>query len=232
MLKPALILGVFGLFFAALYKFGFFQYFKWSVWKEIHLDIKSIVLHNPIKSFLIAIIFYLVAILTFLPGMLLFDLIVGYMFPQMMAVLVICTGATIGALTIVSGYRFGFKKLFTKEQDNKLLGRIKEGFAQNETLYLLFLRFVPFFPFAFVSVAVASLPVSYKKVAWTTFVGMLPIAIILSTVAKSLDSLLKLHHMPSFSEMVSPTMTLALVSLCLLSLLPIAAKRFLKKKED
>jgi len=226
--KPAFLAGGFGLFLVALYYIGAFEYFKWSVWKEIHMDFKDFALTHPIKSFLIAIFFYLIAILTFLPGMLLFDLVVGYLFPQALGVLVITTGSTLGALVIVAACRFGFRRYFAKE-DNALLGKIKDGFSKNEILYLLFLRFVPFFPFALVSVAVSSLPISYRKVAWTTFLGMIPVAFITTTVGRSFGELMKLDHMPAFSEIVSTTMIVALSGLCFLSLLPVIFKRFLKR---
>ncbi|MCH9621609.1 MAG: hypothetical protein S4CHLAM20_10340 [Chlamydiia bacterium] len=226
-LKPVFLAGGFGLFMAALYFVGAFEYFKWSVWKEIHMDIKEFVTIYPLKAFILAIGLYLIALLTFLPGMLLFDLVIGYMFPKVAGMLIIMTGSVIGALIIVFACRFGFKNYLLKD-DNKLLQKIKTGFSENETLYLLFLRFVPFFPFALVSAALSTLKVSYKKIAITTFFGMLPIAFILTTVGNSLGDLMKLDHMPHLSELLSPTMMAALCGLCGLSLLPILLKKFAK----
>jgi uncharacterized membrane protein YdjX (TVP38/TMEM64 family) len=231
MLKPALLAGLFSVLFAALYVTGCFEYFKWSVWREIHADIKEFVGMNMLLSVLLGVSFYIIALLTFLPGLLLFDLLIGYMFPQWIGMLIIMTSAVIGAMVIVSGCRFGFKKFFLKG-DSKMLQRIQKGFAENETLYLLFLRFVPFFPFAFVSAALSSLPVSYKKIAWTTFLGMLPIAFILTGVGHNVGDLMKMNSMPSFSQIISPGMMGAIVSLCILSVLPVLLKKFLKKKSS
>ncbi|MCH9618928.1 MAG: hypothetical protein SP4CHLAM5_10710 [Chlamydiia bacterium] len=231
MIKPALLTGVFSVLFAVLYVTGCFEYFKWSVWREIHADIKDFVSMNMALSIVLAAVFYLIALLTFLPGLLLFDLLIGYMFPQWIGMLIIMTTAVVGAMIIVSGCRFGFKKFFLKG-DSKMLQKVQKGFSENETLYLLFLRFVPFFPFAFVSAALSSLPVSYKKIAWTTFLGMLPVAFVLTGVGHGVGDLMKMDTMPSFSQIVSPAMLGAIVSLCVLSVLPIFLKKFLKKKSS
>ena len=71
MFKPAMLVILFGLLTGGLYFFGCFEYFKWSVWKEIHLDIKNFVSMNIGISILLGCLFYLIGILTFLPGMLL-----------------------------------------------------------------------------------------------------------------------------------------------------------------
>lgn len=229
-LKPLLPVGAFGALFTALYFTGCLEYFKWTVWKEIHIDIKEFVNINLFLSVFLGAFFYLVALLTFLPGMLLFDLIIGYMFPQWIAMLIIMCTASIGACIIMAGCRFGFKKFFMKE-DSKLLNKIHKGFSENETMYLLFLRLMPFFPFAFVSAALASLPVSYKKVAATTFIGMFPIAFILTGLGHTVGDLMKLDHMPSFSELTSPMVVFAIFGLSILSVLPIFLKK-LKKSSD
>lgn len=228
-LKPLSLASAFALLIGVLYYSGCFEYLKWSVWKEIHLDIKEFTSHNMLLAVGLAIGCYMLAIMTFLPGLLLFDLLVGYMFPQPIAIGIILTSVVLGAVMIVSGCRFGFKKFLTRE-DNKLLGRIQKGFAENETMYLLFLRVMPFFPFAFVSAALASLPVSYKKVAWTTLLGMAPIAIVLTGVGHSLGELMQLDKQPAFSEVVSPSMMAGIALLTLASVFPILWKKFAKSK--
>jgi uncharacterized membrane protein YdjX (TVP38/TMEM64 family) len=227
--KPAFLAGGFAAFLGLLYYIGAFEYFKWSVWKEIHTDIKDFVCLYPIKSVLLGVALYVLAILTFVPGLLVIDLVIGYVFPQLAGMLVIMTGATIGTLMIVSACRFGFKKFFLKD-DNKLINKVKEGFLENETMYLLFLKFVPFFPLALVSAILSSLPLSYKKITWTTFIGMLPIAYILTSIGHSLGDIIELDRMPSFGDLVSPSMIFSLGVLCVLSMLPIILKKFSKKK--
>ena len=139
----------------------------------------------------------------------------------------ILTTSMLAALMIVSGCRFGFKNFFMKK-DNKLLQKVHKGFAENETMYLLFLRFVPFFPFSLISAALASLPISYKKIAWTTFVGMIPVAFILTTVGSSFGHLMKLDAMPKFTQIVSPVVMIAMAGLSVLCFLPMIIKRFVK----
>ncbi len=226
-LKPSIFVGFFLLLIGSLYAIGCFEYFKWSVWKEIHIDIKQFVSINFLSSIIFAILLYLLAILTFLPGLLMMDLLVGYMFPMAIAVSIIAVSAVIGAMTIVGACRFGFKSYFLKN-DNKFLQKIQRGFSENETMYLLFLRFMPLFPFALVSAAVSTLPVSYKKIAITTFFGMLPIAFVLTSVGRSFGEMMKLDAMPSFTQIVSAEVLIAFVVLCTLSVIPILIKRFVK----
>ncbi len=225
--KPAILIVFFSLLTGGLYYLGCFEYFKWSVWQEIHGDIKQFVLMNIGISIILGCLFYLIGILTFLPGMLLFDLLIGYMFPQLIGVLIILCTSTVAALLIVFGCRFGFKNLFMKK-DGKFLQKIQKGFAENETMYLLFLRFVPFFPFALVSAALASLPISYKKIAWTTFIGMIPVAFILTSVGKSFGLLMKLDTMPKITQLISPTIMIAIIGLSVLCFIPLIIKRFVK----
>jgi uncharacterized membrane protein YdjX (TVP38/TMEM64 family) len=227
LLKPTLLLGGFALLILALYTTGCFEYFKWSVWKEIHIDIKQFVISNLWISLLLAVSFYTLAILTFLPGLLMLDLLVGYMFPAMIAILVVATSAVAGAMLIVWGCRLGFKSYFLNN-DNKFFKKVQKGFSENETMYLLFLRFMPLFPFSLVTAAVSTLPVSYKKIAVTTFVGMLPIALVLTSVGRSFGDLIELDTMPGFSQVVSTEMLVGFALLSLVSILPVLFKRFVK----
>jgi uncharacterized membrane protein YdjX (TVP38/TMEM64 family) len=225
--KPTLFFAFFSLLITLLYTTGCFEYFKWSVWKDIHGDIKEFVsLHLWISVFFAALS-YVVVILTFLPGLLLLDLLIGYMFPQTLGVLIIGTSAVVGAMVIVSACRFGFKNFFLKN-DNKLLKKIQKGFSENETMYLLFLRFVPFFPFALVSAGLSTLPVSYKKIAITTFIGMMPLAFVLTSVGRSFGELMKLEAMPKFTEIVSEEIMIAFFVLSMISVLHVLIKRFVK----
>jgi len=48
------------------------------------------------------------------------------------------------------------------------------GFQNNAASYLLFLRFVPLFPFWLVNLAPAFFKVQLSTYIWTTFVGIIP----------------------------------------------------------
>ena len=228
MIKPSLIAAFFTLLLTGLYYTGCFEYFKWSVWQEIHGDIKAFVGQNLIRSMIMAVCFYFAAILSFIPGLMLFDLIIGYMFPQPIGMLIIMTGSAVGALVIVFACRVGFKKFFLKGE-SPILQKIERGFAKNETMYLFFLRFVPFFPLALVSAALSSLKISYKKLFLTTFFGMLPVSFALTTVGRSLGELLKRDEIPKFTEIVGPEMLGALFVLSLICMLPLFIKRLVKE---
>jgi uncharacterized membrane protein YdjX (TVP38/TMEM64 family) len=223
-IKPLILALFFSGLITGLYAFGVFEYFKWEVWKKIHLDIKNFVSMNIPLSFFLAFCFYITAIVTFIPGLLLLDLLVGYMFPQILGILIISLSSMIGAMIIVFACRFGFKNFFSNK-NNKLLQKIQKGFSKNETFYLLFLRFVPVFPFAWVSVALASLPITYKKIAITTFFGMIPVAFLFTTVGTSLGELIKMDHMPQVSQILSPTMIGAITCLSFLCFLPLLLKK-------
>jgi uncharacterized membrane protein YdjX (TVP38/TMEM64 family) len=228
MIKPSLIVAFFTLLLTGLYYTGCFEYFKWSVWQEIHGDIKAFVGQNLILSLMMAIFLYFTAILSFIPGLMLFDLIIGYMFPQAIGMFIIMTGSAVGSLVIAFACRFGFKKYFLKGE-GRLLQKIERGFAKNETMYLFFLRFVPFFPLALVSAALSSLKISYKKLFLTTFFGMIPVSFALTTVGRSLGELLKRDQIPPFTEIVGPEMLAALFVLSLICILPLFIKRFAKQ---
>jgi uncharacterized membrane protein YdjX (TVP38/TMEM64 family) len=225
LIKPFTLAVFFSSFVAGLYGFGVFEYLKWEVWKEIHLDIKSFVSIHIGISLILAVIFYILAIITFIPGLLLLDLLVGYMFPQWLGILIITLSSTLGALSIVWAARFGFKNFFSNT-DNKLFQKIQKGFLENETLYLLFVRFMPVFPFALVSMALSSLPISYKKIAWTTFIGMVPVAFLFTTVGSSLGDLIKMDTMPTFSQILTPLMMASIFCLCFVCFLPLIVKQF------
>lgn len=225
--KPAVLVLVFGAMMFGLYFSGLLQYFKWSVWKSIHGDIKLYAIDNMFKAIIIASFAYVLMTLSFLPGMILFDLLVGYFFPQAIAITIIITSATLSSLVICAGCRFGFKSLLVNS-DNKLLQRLQKGFAANETYFLLFVRFIPLFPFAFVSAALSTLKVSYKKIAWTTFIGMIPIAFIFTTIGKTLEDFMQYEKLPPISTLMGPKISVALFALCFLSLLPVIMKKYKK----
>ena len=108
---------------------------------------------------------------------------------------------------------------------------MRKGFQENAASYLLFLRFVPLFPFWAVNVVPAFLEVPLKTFAWTTCVGIIPGAFALTQAGAGLGALLDSGKALSLDALFNRQIQVALIALGLFALLPVVIKKMMKKHD-
>ena len=127
------------------------------------------------------------------------------------------------------------------------LAKLSEGFQKDALSYMLFLRLVPAFPFWFVNIAPAALGVPLKTFVLGTVLGIIPATFAFASAGAGLDSIilaakaehaacvarkgaeacpLKLHA----SSLLTKQLILALVLVGLVALMPVALKKWKKRR--
>ena len=217
---------------------------------------------HPVLSVLAYILIYVTAVALSLPGALVLTLSGGLLFGTLVGGIAALVGATLGATLVFLIARTAIADANLSDLAGRLgrlpgvgnhlekLGRLdtlleqmKAGFKTNAMSYLLFLRFVPAFPFWAVNLMAAILGVPLKTYVVGTFFGMIPATMAFASLGAGLDSVVaaaKVEHEGcvaahgtqacSFSlnagALVTRELILAFVLLGIAALIPVAYKRW------
>ena len=104
------------------------------------------------------------------------------------------------------------------------MAKLEAGFGKNAFLYVLALRLIPAAPFWVVNIVPALLGMRLNQFVLATFIGITPGTLIYVWVARSFDSLLSQGQKPDLSVLSKPAVILPLITLGLLSLIPVLWK--------
>lgn len=178
------------------------------------------------NALIVAIAFiaiYALAVAFSVPGATILTLSSGFLFGTIFGAAYAVIGATLGATALFLIARTSFGEVFRSRTEG-ILGKVKEGFGRNALSYLLFLRFVPLFPFFLVNLAAAFLDVPTRIFVFGTGIGIIPGALVFSSVGNGLGVVLDQGEVPDLGIIFTPSIFLPLLGLGLLSLLPVLVK--------
>lgn len=153
----------------------------------------------------------------------------GFLFPIPLSTLYVVIGATLGALIIFLSARTAFGEFFQKKAGT-LLKKMEKGFQENAWSYLLFLRFVPLFPFWLVNIAAAFFQVRVWIFVWTTIVGIIPGAYVYTQAGAGIGAVLESNRSFSFSGVFNAQMIVSLILLGILLFALFIVKKFMLKR--
>lgn len=145
---------------------------------------------HPVFSFLLFFVIYFVVAVSLLPGLLLLDLIAGFLFPQPYGFCVIMASAALASTTLFYAARYAFSRRIPKEE-KRWVEKIKQGFHKYQEGYLIFLRLIPLFPFGAVSIALGATRIKFWKYLWTTLLGLTPSILVFTIFGQQLHHLLE-----------------------------------------
>ncbi len=160
-----------------------------------------------------------------LPFALLMTLTGGFLFGALWGSLVAIFAATIGATIVFLAARSAAGDWFSRRAGDRVK-KLEAGFQDNVVSYMLFLRFIPIFPFFLINIAAAIFRVPLRIFFLTTLFGVTPGTFIYSLTGSSLGSIFAAGDNFSTSTILTPKVITALVGLALLSLLPIIYRRW------
>jgi uncharacterized membrane protein YdjX (TVP38/TMEM64 family) len=138
-------------------------------------------------------------------------------------------GATIGATLLFLAARTALGESLRKKA-GPLLTKMEKGFKENAVSYLLFLRFVPLFPFWLVNLAPAFFNVPLRTFVWTTAVGILPGAFVFTQAGAGLNAIFENEGVFSVHTILNTQLKIALVCLGIFALIPVAIKKYRARK--
>lgn len=172
-----------------------------------------------VAALALAFLTYVAATALSLPGGLVLSLTMGFLFGRLAGTLLVVVAATIGATLVFLAARYLFADA-ARRRMGALGAKISAGFTENALNYLLFLRFVPLFPFFLVNLAPAFTDIRLGTFVAGTFIGIIPATFVYVNLGETLG------RIDSLSGLVSPETIGAFVLLGLLALVPVLVRKW------
>ncbi|NDR56938.1 TVP38/TMEM64 family protein [Aliiruegeria sabulilitoris] len=177
---------------------------------------------NYIAVVLGFIAFYVVVVAFSLPGATVATLTGGFLFGIFPGVLLNVIAATLGAVVIFLAARWGLGDKLAARMDASegQVKRIKAGIDRNQWEMLFLIRLVPVVPFFVANLVPALVGVPLARYAMTTFLGIIPGALVYTSVGAGLGDVLAAGETPDLGVIFEPHILLPILGLCLLAALP------------
>ncbi|TRD22198.1 TVP38/TMEM64 family protein [Palleronia caenipelagi] len=168
-----------------------------------------------------------------LPGATIATLTGGFLFSTFPGVIFNMTGATLGAIAIFLAAKWGFGAQLSAKMDSSdgKIRKIKEGIDENRWSMLFLIRLVPAVPFFVANLVPAFVGVPLWIFAVTTFVGIIPGALVYTSVGAGLGEVFARGETPNLSIIFEPHILLPILGLCALAALPLVLKALRGKKD-
>ncbi|MGR3483988.1 MAG: TVP38/TMEM64 family protein [Paracoccaceae bacterium] len=169
---------------------------------------------------------YTVVVAFSLPGASIMTLTGGFLFATFPGALYNVTGATLGAIGIFLAARAGLGDRLAARMDASggTVRRIKEGIDENQWSMLFLIRLMPVVPFFVSNLVPALVGVPLHRYAITTFLGIIPGAVVYTSVGAGLGEVFARGETPDLSIIFAPEVLLPILGLCALAALPMAIK--------
>jgi uncharacterized membrane protein YdjX (TVP38/TMEM64 family) len=230
LIKRFLPLCVILLGMAVIYFSGLYRYLSFDCLKFYHHNLKAYLPTHPVAVPILYILTYIVLTALSVPGAIFLTLLGGYLFPQPLSTIYVIFSATCGATLIFLAASTALAD-FLKEKAGPFLKKMEQGFQENAASYLLFLRFVPLFPFWIVNIAPAFFGVKLKTFVWTTVVGIAPGSFVFTLAGGGLEKIFESDQVLSIHAIFNIQLKIALTLLGILALVPILIKK-IKQHRD
>ena len=178
------------------------------------------------------ILAYVLIVAFSLPGATIATLTGGFLFATFPGALFNVTAATIGATLIFSAARWGLGERMAEKMNasDGLVRRIKSGIDENQWEMLFLIRLIPAVPFFVANVVPAFVGVSLWRFVVTTFLGIIPGAVVYTSVGAGLGQVFERGESPDLGIIFEPQILLPILGLCALAALPIILKAVRGKK--
>lgn len=174
---------------------------------------------------------YAVMVALSLPGALVATLTGGFLFGLFPGVLFNVTAATLGACIVFMAARAGFGEQVNARitSGGGAAARLMADLRENEVSVLLLMRLVPAVPFVLANLVPAALGVGLRRFAWTTFLGIMPGALVFTWVGAGLGEVFARGGTPDLGIIFEPQVFGPLLGLAALAALPILIRALRRK---
>lgn len=184
---------------------------------------------QPFLSMALFLLAYIVIVISCIPVVALSALFAGYLFGMWWGTALLLSGGTIGATVLFLLARSGIGR-FLRDRASGFYAQVADRMENSAVSFLLFMRFVPLFPFFVANALPALFKIPLRVFLWTTFIGIIPSGLLYGFLGHSLSESLgeSLNEVDSLSGLVSPPILAGMTGLALLSCAPILYKIFTK----
>ena len=188
---------------------------------------------NYLATVLVFIAIYVVIVAFSLPGATIATLTGGFLFATFPGALFNVIAATLGAIAIFQAARWGFGEALGRkiESSEGAIKKIKDGIDENQWSMLFLIRLVPAVPFFVANLVPSFLEVPLHRFAISTFLGIIPGAVVYTSVGAGLGEVFARGETPNLGIIFEPHILLPILGLCALAALPIVLKALTRKTE-
>lgn len=139
-------------------------------------------------------------------------------------------GATLGATVLFVSVKYAFQEVF-RAKFGPYTGKFEAGLKENELSYLFILRLIPAYPFFVPSIVLALFDIRLRNFFLTTLFGIIPGTLVYASIGNGIGAVFDGGGEAELSGiLMQPAVILPILGLILLSVIPIAYKKFSKKK--
>ena len=187
---------------------------------------------NYLLTVLVFMAAYVVIVAFSLPGATIATLTGGFLFATFPGALFNVTAATIGAIAIFMAAKWGLGDRLAAKMNagSGIVKKIKDGIDANQWEMLFLIRLVPAVPFFVANVIPALTGVPLFRFAVSTFLGIIPGAVVYTSVGAGLSETFARGESPDLGIIFEPHILLPILGLCALAALPIVLKAVRGKK--
>ena len=214
----------------AAYALGLHKYLTLDALRDNRAALSAYVGGHKVLASLAYVGIYAVAVALSLPAGAVLTLAGGLLFGVPLGVALTVIGATLGATGLFLVARTAFGDAL-KARAGPFLAKMSDGFSKDAFNYLLFLRLVPAFPFWAVNLAPALLGMKLTPYVVATAIGIVPGTTIFTLFGAGLGAVFDRGEEVSLKSVLNPTLIAALIGMGLLSLLPIAIRRWRERAQ-
>lgn len=201
------------------------RYLSFEALRDHREALLAFVHARPVAAPLLFVVVYATAAALSVPGAVILTITGGFLFGVLAGSVLAVVGATLGAICVFLVAKTSLGDPL-RARAGPWLGRMEAGFSTNALSYMLFLRLMPVFPFWLVNLVPAFLGVRLRIFALATFFGIMPGTIVYASVGNGLGAVFDAGDTPDLGIVFRPEILLPIVGLALLSLLPIAYRKY------
>ncbi len=201
-----------------LHRLGITNYINFEFFAANKEQIQQFIAQHYVASVVIFILLNAAIVAVALPISALFNIIAGYLFGVVPAVIYTNIAATLGAVTAFLVVRYLLADVF-KEKYAKAAQAFETEFKKRGANYLLAMQLFPLTPFALINIMAGLSGISTWTFYWATALGILPGQFIYAYAGRQLATV------DTVKDVISPSLTIALILLTLLSLVPMVLRR-------
>ncbi|MEM8985900.1 MAG: TVP38/TMEM64 family protein [Pseudomonadota bacterium] len=218
--------------FAIVYANGWHEYLSLETLETYRADLAAWTADNYWAAIGVFMGIYILSTALSLPGASLLTIFGGFLFGLWAGTGAVVVSATVGATILFLAAKTALGDLLRTKADG-FIGRMEKGFREDELSYMFILRLVPLFPFWGVNLSAGVLGVRLRNYLIATFFGIIPGSFVFVSIGAGAGAVLDRGESIELSGLLTqPFVLIPIVGLTLLSLIPIAYKRFARKSPE
>lgn len=207
---------------------GATAYLSWAELARHQAALQAAADSRPVLAPLLYVAFYAGFVALSLPQAIVVTITGGLLFGTLLGGALAVVGATLGAVLLFLLARTAIGDSLVR-RGGPFMQKLRDGLARDGFNYLLAIRLVPVFPFWLVNLAAALGGMRLLPYAAATLIGIAPATFVFASIGAGIGTVLAAGGQPDLSVVLSLPVLGPLAGLAILSLLPVAWRRWRKQ---